>query len=413
MFSGEEADVDGNERTGIFRWLHSRRVPLTVLAVFLPLLIIFLVFCHGLEPLLIRRGPRLLPDFGTMFAGVQAYDPASLLLWYIGDISEGSFMKSIPASVLYILLSLFGSGLSVRLAEVDYKEPGPLAQMGRSLASALLSLLIACAVSAPFFHLGWLPTFTAFLMTQILIGFIGNSPIQCLTIAVLSGITMAPLSILIMYTVAVPLQLPGFVGGGLGMAIGTIIDCEIMRLLPWMNMAPVDEPKDPPARMPRRTASQARLDVVLAIFRDLGDMPGTGSAAGGVGLAVGLMLGWELNPLHGFYGGPAENLLAILLATSAIGICFHYPTFRRGGYAFTLAPLLTMGAIASTYENTLAYDVPALLVAAAFAPMLVKYLLEHVGFLKRWPASVATQVVAVLFTILISVPILLAGFLGL
>jgi hypothetical protein len=72
-----------------------------------------------------------------------------------------------------------------------------------------------------------------------------------------------------------------------------------------------------------------------------------------------------------------------------------------------------MGAIASTYENTLAYDVPALLVAAAFAPMLVKYLLEHVGFLKRWPASVATQVVAVLFTVLISVPILLAGFLGL
>ena len=352
-----------------------------------------------LEPMLPDRGVlELLPDYGEWLRDAAVGDLWARLLWIVGDASEGAFLKSVPASIGLIAFALFSAKLdSCRAAAFGLPAPSAR-ELPKTLGWTFLAMLIEMLVYGWTLEGGWTPTFVVFLLSQILIGHYGTTFERAATVAMLVALVPCPVCLLLLRLYANPLGLPAFAGVGLGMAISTVAICEVCRFLPWMT---VDIRHRLPARHQelarRRTISELRRGFVARVFQDIADLPAVGGTLAGVGMLVGMLLGWELNCDHGVYGtGLTAELLCSLISTSALSVFIHYRAFCLEGDAYTFPALLVVGSVVVTYEVTPLILVPVACVSAFCVPWLTRLAIHLTPVPRRWPNSVYAQTVAAL-----------------
>jgi hypothetical protein len=360
-----------------------------------------------LQPYLPDRGELpLLPDYVVWHDRAMEGDIVARILWLVGDMTEGAFFKSVPASIALVVFGIFGSRVAIARAALN----ASVSSESRTFLTTMLWSVLSCGLAIIVFGWtldgGWTPTFTAFLLTQILIGHYGTSPVRSATVAVLAGIIPCPLSLFLMDRVSIPFRLPSFTAVGLGMALSTVIICEVCRFLPWMWRGghlglP---PAGPAVSAGRRTMHEARLAFASRVLADIGDMPAVGGAWTGAGMVFGLIFGWELNSAHAVYGMPvAGNLISALVITSAIAVFMNYEEIRLVGDVVTFPALLVVGAITVTYANAWPILVPVILASACIIPHLVTWAIRMTPVPDRYPNSVYAHTIAAIACATLSV----------
>lgn len=397
-------------KDGVFMGRHAERgrpgrVVVSRRAVLLPFLGLLVVsfgtyaLMKWLEPKLPDRGVlELLPDYVTWLRDAAVGDLWARLLWIVGDASEGAFLKSVPASLGLISFALFSAKLDACRAAA-FGQPAPSArELPKTLGWTLIAMVVEMLIFGWTLEGGWTPTFVVFLLSQILIGHFGTIFERAATVTLLVALVPCPVCLLLLRLYATPLGLPAFAGVGLGMAISTVVICEVCRLLPWMA---IDIRHHLPARRQeltrRQSVGESRKAYVARVFQDFADLPAIGGTLAGVGMLLGLVLGWELNCDHGVYGtGLTAELLCTLMATAALSVFIHYHAFRHEGDACTFPALLVIGSIVVTYQVTPLILVPAVLASAFCVPWLTRQAIRLTPVPRRWPNSVYAQVVAAL-----------------
>lgn len=360
-----------------------------------------------LQPHLPDRGAfALLPDYIAWHDQAMEGDVLSRVLWLVGDMTEGAFFKSVASSVGLVVFGIFGSRLAIARAALS----STVSVESRTFLTTMLWSVASCAISVVAFGWtldgGWTPTFTAFLLTQILVGHYGTAPERSATVAVLVGIISCPLCLAMMRLISIPFRLPSFTAVGLGMALTTILICEVCRFLPWMwrGGALGLPPAGSSASAGRRTMHEARVAFAARVLSDIGDMPAVGGAWAGAGMLFGLILGWELNPEHAVYGMPITgNLICALVITSALAVFFNYEEIRLVGDVVTFPALLVVGAIAVTYDNAWPILVPVVIASACIVPHLVTWAIRTTPLFGRYPNSVYAHTIAAIACATLSV----------
>lgn len=115
------------------------------------------------------------------------------------------------------------------------------------------------------------------------------------------------------------------------------------------------------------------------VFGDIGELPVYGSSWAAVGLLVGTIVAWVMNPLEPGYGaGNVPLLLASQITVAALAIFIYYPKWRAEGWAFIFPGIVLVSAIVGKYavSGTPADIVVAVLTiivgAVVFIPLIEK-----------------------------------------
>lgn len=203
-----------------------------------------------------------------------------------------------------------------------------------------------------------------------------------------------------------PLRLPSFAAVGLGMALTTILICEICRFLPWMwRGGALGLPPAGSSRYTgRRTMHEVRVAFAARVLADIGDLSAVGGSWTGAGMLFGLIFGWELNPEHAVYGMPITgNLICALVITSALAVFFNYEEIRLVGDVVTFPALFVVGAITVSYNNSFLVLAPVIVASACIVPHLVTWAIRTTPLSGRYPNSIYAHTIAAIACATLSV----------
>lgn len=220
--------------------------------------------------------------------------------------------------------------------------------------------------------------------------------------AVLAGALIPyPLAHFMMRYISDPLGLPGFVGIGLGMAIAVVISTELCRLLPWMKK--VEIPSDNSLSKEEQEAVAEPMNgnklFFNRLFADTNEIVFWGSSLGGIGMIIGGIISWLMNPLHPFYStGNYPIILCVQICTIAAGVFVYYSWYIEKGFAFTFASLLLTSSIANTYPGVWQILVPTIIVSLVL-PFLMDWLLKVIKYDGRWHVCCIIQFLSCTCTI--------------
>lgn len=202
-----------------------------------------------------------------------------------------------------------------------------------------------------------------------------------LTAAILAGFGTWPLCHLSQY-ITTPLGIPGFSGSAVAMGISTLIMIELCRLMPWMKPTPVTAPESVPTTPPKPLEGNALL--FRRILGDPGELMFWGGPLTTIGLWMGGILGWLMNPGSIMYGnGRFPMLICAATATTAVAVFVYYPKYVKEGFAFTFTCPVVVGAIVNTYTPTFLGLVLTIAIAMV-VPAIVHFLVEKVPVSRRW-----------------------------
>ena len=346
----------------------------------------------------------LIPAYDAWETANAQGDLAARVLWFVGDLTEGSFLKSVPSSIAMVVCTVVSAVLELRRS--PHAGTG-VAGNGRIFAAmftaGLASLLVTTLVYGWTFAQGWVPSFVAFLSAQMLVTFYGASLPKVATISLLAGLLTYPVALLVMNLVTVPAGLPAYVAVGCGLAVSLVGIAELCRHLPWMSLR---EPAAPvPAAVSARTTDPraARKFFAHRVLADASELMVEGSSVGAAGMYAGLVVGWLLNPAHAQYGsGHTADMVFALVACAAVAVFAHYGVYVRDGFAFTFASLLCACSVVNTYAPSLPVMLLVIIAAGLAVPALVHAMLRHTPVPGRWPAAVYVQVAAVSCTVALS-----------
>ncbi|MDO4537858.1 MAG: hypothetical protein Q4B54_06810 [Coriobacteriales bacterium] len=358
----------------------------------------------ALEPVLLAHAHEWpwMPSYDAWTASLAAGDPLATVLWLLGDVTDVCFLRSVPATVPLLGLSLLAAHLeNVRSPHAGTGVEGNGRIYGRMLLTAFASMLVARLAYANQYATGWAPTLVPFIVAQALVIHFEATAATCVTAAVWAGLTSMPVAVWAYEYLAIPLGLPSFPALAVGMISSYVLGTELFFRLPFTTRrrpaAPGEEPAVPVPTSPGRA-------LVRRVLADAPDLIFSGSDLGGIGLVVGLLLGWLANPNHGVYASGRTGLvLCCFVLVSALSIFAYWPTFKRDGYVYSLVGLLPVGSIALAYDATPLVLIPTVVVSALACPALV-FLLKSVTprLSNRWPSAFYVQIVGVIVTLALS-----------
>lgn len=326
--------------------------------------IVLYVIMSSVQPLLM--GNDFIYSFADMMAGCTEGDPLYYIAWFFADLTEGSFIAALPASIGMIIMGFVAAALERRRS--PWAGTG-VAGNGKIFTTMFvitcLSLILGQVLYDWMFTSGWIPTFATVLTVQVFVIFYGPEMKKAITSLIVGSILTCPVCYVLLYGIVSPLGLPLFIAVSMGVAIVVPVCCLLFRLMPWMTIPAPAEGANP-------TDQPKGRFFVSQVLGDIGQLTIWGSTWATVGMYVGGIISWVMNPLHPAYGsGNFPLLILVQLLTGALAILIWYPKWKRTGSAFTFAGIVFASAIVSTYPPSWAIVIPTIIIGAVvFAPLV-------------------------------------------
>ncbi len=284
------------------------------------------------------------PSYGEMMAALPS--PMSWLRWVLGDITEVAFYKHELASFGLLL----GAALGYWTSRYAPAWQGFSISYGSGLwpwlvTSSLLGLLLSNALWGWTLSADtWQPTFAAFVsLPAAMVLFFGGGWKVTLNGAVLGALFVTPACLLFVNYLCAPLGLPVVIGNVLGMAVGSAAAFMLCRAMPVLVNRPSEsapERAQPPAR---KAPDYGLLWTMRRVLADFSEAPFFGNEWASLGLLVGVLLAYGLNPLSPAYGsGLVLHLVAGQALTSLLGVTMWRHQWKKRGWYPTYVPLVSV-----------------------------------------------------------------------
>ena len=324
--------------------------------------------------------------------------PNAWLRWVLGDISEMAFYKHELAS----LGLLAGAGLAHWAHHRGKAWQGFAICYGSGLwpwliGSSLLGLLLSNLLwgwTVP--RYGWQPTFAAFVSVPAATVLLFGAGMRiAVSGAVMGALLVTPLCLLLVNFVCNPLNLPAVIGNVMGMAIGSVMAFTLCRHWPARV-----KPEAPIAAKPAPKADNHGLIWgVRRVLADFSEAPFFGNEWASLGLLLGVLLAYGLNPAGPVYG--SDLLLPILAAqalASAIGVIVWRRQWIARGWYPTYIPIVSVAPAAVLIHGggMLVVMVSALLGALIAPPLAVALSRQVPGHMHPYIGNVLSMALSTL-----------------
>lgn len=343
------------------------------------------------------EGNAILPGFGDFLGGCIAGSPLSQLYWFFADLTETTFLASLPAAIGLVA----GCLIAAHLERTHSPHAGTgVDGNGRIFTKMLISAFATVALGILVFghtwpgFVGWIPTFAALLVVQPLIIQFGATPAKLTTCVLLGTFATFPVAHLLITYVVTPLGVPLFVGVSAAVTIVVPILAAICRSLPWMAVEPAPEiAEEAPVDF---NPSPARF-FINRVLGDVGELSIYGSSIGTALMYVGAIVAWTLNPLEPAYGaGNLPLLIASQIICAALSVFIYYPNWKSKPFEFTFGGIVFTSAIVGgicatgTYVDFIVAGLTVLIGAIVFVP-IINTVLNVFKFDGKFPAIALIQ----------------------
>ena len=342
------------------------------------------------------------PDYSHMVSSFP--DAAAWLRWVLGDISEVAFYKHEFASIGLLAGAYLGywanrTGKAWQGFTICYGSGlWPWLVTSSLLGLVLSNLLWGWTVTAT----SWQPTFAAFVsLPAAMVLMFGAGWKVAINGAIMGALCVTPLCLLMVNYVCNPLGLPVVIGNVSGMAIASIGAFVLCRYVPSL-VRPAQ--LEPAAEEVSVTESGKAPDygVVWSMRRVLADFseaPFFGNEWASLGLIVGALLAFTLNPMSPVYGtGLLPQLLAGQALTSALGVVIWRKQWMARGWYPTYVPLVSVvPAAILTYGADWQVIISSAVLGALIAPPLACALAQRLpGFMHGFIGNVLSMALSTL-----------------
>ncbi|HEX2133654.1 MAG TPA: hypothetical protein VHH15_19080 [Actinophytocola sp.] len=320
--------------------------------------------------------PHILPGYAAWQE--QAYRRIPEFLWWcLGDTTEAQFFKTGLGGVGLLV----GGWIAHAAGKRHRRWAGFPISAGTGLwpwvtTSALLGLLLS--------NLAWGWTLTTTGMWQpTFVVFVSVPPAVVLTYgagwrvattgAVLGAALTTPTALVLVNFVCYPLGLPAVLGNVTAMWVSALLAFPLCRRLPWLP-PPVAAPSAP-AAAPR----QGPAWVARRVLADFTEAPFHGNEIASLGLLVGTVLTYLLNPLTPVYGSTLlPALLTAQVLTATLGVLLYRHQWARHGWYPTFVPVVSVApAAVLTYGPTVPAILSGAVLGALTAPPLAAFVSRY------------------------------------
>lgn len=337
----------------------------------------------ALQPSLMNN--KLIYDFGQLMQGCMEGDTFYQTMWFFADLTEPTFIAALPASILMVIMGFVAAHLErTGSKNMGTGVDGNHRVFTAMVVSGLISVALGILLFKGFFPTGWIPTFAAILSVPIFIIFFGSALPKVITSIIFGTLITFPTCYFFLKYAIQPLGLPLFVSVALGLVVTVPLCTFLFKMMPWMvkKDAALENTEAAPAPAPVKKSETAFF--IDRVFGDIGELQIWGSSLATIGLYVGAIIAWVLNPLHPTYAaGNLPMVLCVQICTAALAVLIYYPKWKKEGWAFTFAGVVFSSAIVSTYPNAWQIVVPTVAIGAlAFAP-LIEWALKVTNY-KGW-----------------------------
>lgn len=320
----------------------------------------------------------LWPDYNHMVSNLP--DLAAWLRWIVGDISEVAFYKHEFAS----LGLLAGAYLAYWANRTGKSWQGFAISYGTGLwpwlvTSSLLGLLLSnllwgWTVTAT----SWQPTFAAFVsLPAAMVLMFGGGWKVTINGAVMGATLVTPMCLLIVNYVCIPMNLPAVIGNVSGMAVASVAAFLLCRYIPGLvktesSGPPGNQSSNTVVPLKPKTPDYGIIWGLRRVLADFSEAPFFGNEWASVGLLVGALLAFTLNPLSPAYGsGLLPHLIGAQALTSAIGVVIWRRQWKLLGWYPTYVPLVSVvPAAVLTYGGSWHVIAISAVLGALIAPPL-------------------------------------------
>ncbi|MEH7255611.1 hypothetical protein V7111_26230, partial [Neobacillus niacini] len=308
---------------------------------------------NALQPLLLTN--HYLFDFGELLSGSAEGSLFYRIMWFFIDITEVNFIGSVPASILMCIMAF----VAVYLKRKSSKANGTSVDRSVKIFSGVflsmvLSLILSQLLFGSMFSNGFILTFPVILSTQAFVIFYGPSSTKIITCTlVCTPVTFIVCQFLMVKFVS-PLGLPLFLAVAVGLLVAIPICGEIFRMMPWMKK------EDPTPKLEASNQMQFPAAVTMKsetrfyinrIFGDISELTMWGGPLATIGMYIGAIISWILNPMHPTFSlGQFPLIMCAQILTAALSILIYYPIWKKNGWAWTFAGPLFVSAIFVTYS---------------------------------------------------------------
>ncbi|MFY0729346.1 hypothetical protein [Pseudomonas sp. NFX15] len=284
------------------------------------------------------------PGYSDMVSSLP--DPSAWLRWVVGDISEVAFYKHEFASIGL----LAGAYLAYWASRTGKAWQGFAISYGTGLwpwlvTSSLLGLLLSnllwgWTVTAT----SWQPTFAAFVsLPAAMVLMFGGGWKVTINGALMGAVLVTPMCLLIVNYVCNPLGLPVVIGNVSGMAVASVFAFLLCRYVPALVKPSTPVKPAAPASAPAKTPDYGIVWSLRRVLADFSEAPFFGNELASLGLLLGALLAYSLNPASPVYGsGLLPQLIGAQALTSAIGIVIWRRQWISRGWFPTYVPLVSV-----------------------------------------------------------------------
>lgn len=335
-------------------------------------------------------GNQFIYSFGDLIGKNIERSMIGKFLWFLTDLTEGCFTVSVLGTIFMCIVVPFTAILEKKKSAmagtgVDGNSESFTAMFIAAFASILLSQLIY-GRGEWFEKYGFIPTFSALLVSQTMITCYGKSLKKIITSIIIGAVIPFPICFLLMVYVTIPLGLPGFISVSLGLILTIPVVHIIVRFLPWMK-----EKENTVEAVSEVEHTKKEINpnafFVHRVFGDVGELVIWGSSWSIIAMYIGSIITWVLNPNHPVYG--ANNLSMLILCqicTGALSVFLYYPSWKKDGWAFTFPGIVFVSAIVNTYSNSWLVVIPSMIIGAIVFPPLVQKIFKIFKYDGSYPA---------------------------
>lgn len=313
------------------------------------------------------------PDYRHLVANLP--EPSAWLRWVLGDISEVAFYKHEFASIgllagAYLAYWANRTGKTWQGFAICYGSGlWPWLVTSSLLGLVLSNLLWGWTVTAD----SWQPTFAAFVsLPAAMVLMFGKGWKVTINGAIMGAVLVTPLCLLMVNYVCNPLGLPAVIGNVTGMAVASVLAFLLCRYVPGLvKSAPSDTPSEPVPPI-SKAPDYGVIWSLRRVLADFSEAPFYGNEWASLGLILGALLAFTLNPLSPAYGSALlPQLIGAQALTSALGVVIWRRQWMAHGWYPTYIPLVSVvPAAILTYGGSWSVIVMSALLGALIAPPL-------------------------------------------
>ena len=349
-----------------------------------------------LEPTFLQN-PHLFDAVTWMSKAIE--EPLYKLFWAIGDFTEGTVYKSLLASVGLLLFGFAAHFINKSKPESKiYAISYGTGNFPWIALAATVGLLVSSLLYSGYLYLGWIPTFLpGCTIPAALVVMYGGGPRVALTGGVLSGVIQYPLAYIGMVWAA-KIGMPSLVLVTIiGMSLSGIIITEIFRLLPWTKgYVTGKSAPSVPGCGERKAPVPVEPTAGWVIRRTLADPTEVfffGSEVAGIGLILGGILSWMLNPGHNSYGVPYLFVAIVCGQLMGESLCavLYYKKWKEFGFYPTYSVAISVGVELLFFGTSM----PLILVCVVLSSLICPFLAGRAWYfcvtkLPRYPSMIGS-----------------------